>query len=79
MTKLTRADLNAFLHQTPVAVIHLDAEWDGYRFAVAKQIALTQVSQISAKSSDFRPSAALEALILRGVALADPLWADLGC
>lgn len=40
---------------------------------------LAQVSQISAKSSDFRPSAALEALILRGGALADPLWADLGC
>lgn len=36
--KLHRADLNGFLHQTPFAVIHLDAEWDGYRFAVAHQI-----------------------------------------
>lgn len=40
---------------------------------------LAQVSQISPKSSDFRPSGALEALILRGVAFAAPLWADLGC
>jgi thioredoxin-like negative regulator of GroEL len=39
MTKLTRTDLNTFLRQTPVAIVHLDAEWDGYRFAVAEQIA----------------------------------------
>jgi hypothetical protein len=37
--KLTRVDLDAFLLQTPFTVIHLDAEWDGYRFAVATQIA----------------------------------------
>jgi thioredoxin-like negative regulator of GroEL len=36
--KLHRADLDGFLRQTPFAVIHLDAEWDGYRFAVAHQI-----------------------------------------
>jgi hypothetical protein len=40
---------------------------------------LAQVSHISPKRSDFRPSAALEALILRGATLANPLWADLGC
>jgi hypothetical protein len=40
---------------------------------------LTQVSQISVKSGYFRAPTTLEALILLGVARADPLCADLGC
>jgi thioredoxin-like negative regulator of GroEL len=42
--KLTSADLDAFLLQPPCAVIHLDAEWDGYRFEVAKQISQIESS-----------------------------------
>lgn len=42
--KLSRSELDSFLEQTLYSVIHLDAEWDGYRLAVAHQISRIESS-----------------------------------
>jgi hypothetical protein len=52
---------------------------DRFFNAVLAQLALAQVSQISAKFDYFCPLTALEPLILLGGACSAPLCADLGC
>jgi hypothetical protein len=38
MERVSKPSLPAFLSHRPYAVVHLDAEWDGYRKAVSDQM-----------------------------------------
>ena len=38
MERLSKSSLPAFLAHRPFSVLHLDAEWDGYRKAVSDQM-----------------------------------------
>jgi|SRR5207247_717688 len=40
--KVTKANLDAFLSRKPYSVIHFDAEWDGYRHTVSKNMGVLQ-------------------------------------